>query len=260
MCLIALAWQPNDALLLVLAANRDELHARASTPLGRWPGQPGLLAGRDEIAGGSWLGVSEHGRLAAVTNVREPTPPPPGLRSRGELVAGFLRSGDSAHQYASALEPQLSNYAGCNLLLLDLAGLHYLSNRTRGASTPLAPGLYSLSNAGLDSPWPKSLALRERMAKALADEPGLVSPSALFAALADESRAPDAALPDTGVGLERERLLAPAFIRNPTYGTRCSTVVQILRDGRGEIIEHRFGPNGRPQGESRLAFRWPVSG
>lgn len=253
MCLIAFAWQ-HPRYRLVLAGNRDEFHARASAPLARWNEAPEILAGRDLQALGTWLGVSEHGRLAAVTNVRLPDPPAPGLLSRGKLISDFLQGDADAEAHANALLPSLPRYGGCNLLLFDRERAVYASNQPSALAHSLAPGVYGLSNAALDTPWPKTTALREALAS------WLQGPSAdtdtLFEALANEHQPADADLPDTGVGLDLERLVAPAFIRNPAYGTRCSTVVTIGHDGVGRITERRFGGDGVYLGETALDFRW----
>ena len=255
MCLIAFAWQ-HPHYRLVLIGNRDEFHARPSAALARWDDAPDLLAGRDLQARGTWLGVSENGRLAAVTNVRLPEPPAPQLLSRGKLAVDFLRGDADAEAHADALVPTLPRYGGCNLLLFDREHAVYASNQPSAHAQSLAAGVYGLSNAALDTPWPKTIALRDALAGWLrsSDDNG-VEP--LFDALASEHQPTDGELPDTGVGLELERLVAPAFIRNPEYGTRCSTVVTIGHDGAGRIVERRFGRGGVPLGETALAFRWP---
>ena len=253
MCLIAFAWQ-HPRYRLVLAGNRDEFHGRASAALARWDEAPEILAGRDLQALGTWLGVSERGRLAAVTNVRLPEPPPPGLLSRGKLTSDFLRGDATAQAHADALVPTLPRYGGCNLLLFDREHAVYASNQPSALAQSLAAGVYGLSNAALDTPWPKTTALREALAGWLQAADDRVEP--LFEALADEHQPGDDELPDTGVGLERERLVAPAFIRNPEYGTRCSTVVTIGHDGAGRIVERRFGRGGIYLGEIGLDFRF----
>ena len=253
MCLIAFAWQ-HPRYRLVLAGNRDEFHGRASAPLARWDDVPDILAGRDLQALGTWLGVSERGRLAAVTNVRLPEPSVPGLLSRGKLISDFLHADAGAETHAASLMPSLSRYGGCNLLLFDREHAVYASNQPQASARRLRPGIYGLSNAALDTPWPKTTALREALAGWLqgpAEDTGV-----LFDALANERQPADAELPDTGVGIERERLVAPAFIRNPAYGTRCSTVVTIGHDGAGRIAERRFGGDGVYLGDTALDFHW----
>jgi uncharacterized protein with NRDE domain len=262
MCLIAFAWQYHPAYRLVLAGNRDEFHERASAPLERWRDAPDVLAGRDLVAMGTWLGLSERGRLAAVTNVRLPGSPPPNLRSRGQLASGFLLGPMTPAAHAQALLPELHEYSGCNLLMFDPGTAVFATNQPQVQTRTLEAGLYGLSNASLDTPWPKTVALRDALGAWLADpthtaaEPDF---EPLFRALANPRQPRDAELPDTGVGIERERFVAPAFIRSTIYGTRCSTVIAIGYDGQGMVVERRFGPDGVALGESRLPFRWPES-
>ena len=258
MCLIAFGWKPASDLHLLVVANRDEFHGRPSAPLDSWPDQPDLLAGRDLEAKGTWLGVSRQGRLAAVTNVRLPTPRAGGLRSRGDLAVNYLldRSPPAAH--LAALQAALPQYGPCNLLLADADGASYASTQPGIPAQSLAPGLYGLSNATLDSPWPKVLRLKQAVAHWLHRREYHDS-APLFTALADTHTPANAELPDTGVGLAAERFVAPAFIVGRDYGTRCSTVVVIDAKGLGQISERRFGPQGMMLGESRFEFRWRLS-
>lgn len=256
MCLIALAWQPSPSLRLLVAANRDEFHARPSLPLDAWSDAPGLLAGRDGTALGTWLGVSTRGRLAAVTNVRLPALEDQKRRSRGALPVAFLQGSDRPSAHRDALLPRLAQYGACNLLIADSQEACYLSNRPGVAPQTLQPGVYGLSNAALDTPWPKTVALKAAVRQWLAAG-ALGDTEPLFTALANHEQPPDAALPDTGVGLARERFVAPAFIRGREYGTRCSTLVWVTAEGEGCIIERRFGPEGVLLGETERRFHWP---
>lgn len=263
MCLIALAFKAHPRWPLVLAGNRDEFHARPTAPLHAWPETPEMLAGRDLSAGGTWLGVSRSGRLAAVTNVRQPALAQ-GSRSRGALPADFLQASGSPDDFLQHLHPHFGDYGPCNLLLVGDGKAAWASNAAGCAPGEairrLQAGVYGLSNAALDSPWPKTLALKSALNNALANgaaDSGTFSET-LFAALADEHIAADAELPDTGVGLDTERRLAAAFIRGPVYGTRCSTVILVGADGAGTIQERRFGPNGVALGQTALHFHWPV--
>jgi uncharacterized protein with NRDE domain len=252
MCVLAFAWRLNPKWPLVLAGNRDELHARPSAPLHRWPEAPRVLGGKDLVSGGGWLGVSEDGRLAVVTNLRGIGAPQEGRPSRGLLLSQFL-TGEGP--FARPSRTQMNQFNPLNLITVEDGEAAFYANRPDAVRRTLAPGLYGLSNGDLDEPWPKT----RRLKQALADWLGAGGEhlEALFAALADESRPADAELPSTGLDLDRERLASAIFIRNPLYGTRASTVVRIAADGRGEIAERRFEPDGREQGYTRLDFAWP---
>lgn len=247
MCLIGALWRAHPRYELVLAANRDEFHARPSAPAAFWPGAPDVLGGRDLKEGGGWLAVSARGRLGAVTNVRRMVPPRAGAPSRGALVAGFVRGAQSARAFADALAPQALRYAGFNLLLYDGTELRYVDNHPAFEQQPVAPGVHIVSNDQLDTPWPKSLRLRAALEQWRARDAEDFEP--LFAALADPTPAPDADLPDTGVGREMERFLSPPFIVGEAYGTRCSTLVAI-GGGRIRFMERRFRPDGTEDGRT----------
>jgi len=239
----------------VLAANRDEFHGRPTRQAGFWPNRPRLLAGRDEQAGGTWLGVSLDGRLAAVSNYREPDPPA-APESRGRLPLDFLDREVPAAEYAAHVDRRRERFGGFNLLLCDGRELHYLSNRA-GAPRRLEPGIYGLSNHLLDTPWPKTCRVRDALAAAL--EGARPDRAGLFEALADTSGAPDSELPDTGVGVERERLLSPPFVAGDRYGTRSSSVVVIDADGGLDFEERSFAPGGAADSRRRYRcrVRWP---
>jgi uncharacterized protein with NRDE domain len=248
MCLIALALDAHPQYALVLAANRDEFHHRPTAPASWWDDAPQIFGGRDLQSHGSWLALARDGRWAAVTNVRRMIPPDPNAPSRGRLVAHYLRDPHTAAGYGAGLRPEADRYAGFNLLLGDAAGVWYLSNHDGFRHQRLTPGVHAVSNAALDTPWPKLVALRDTLRVWCAD--GRTDTAGLLAALARDRVAADAVLPDTGVGAEMERFLAPAFIRGDSYGTRASTVLAIDRAGRALFTEHRFGPNGVPTGQT----------
>ena len=251
MCLIAFAWNAHPRLRLVLAGNRDEFHARPAAPLARWPDAP-LIAGRDLEAGGTWLGVTAAGRCATVTNVRDPRAAQSGL-SRGWLVADYLRGDADASAHAQTLREVADGYRPFNLLTFDAHAAFHLGNRPEPRLQRVTPGLHGLSNADFNTPWPKTRRLMACLQAWLAaDATDDLEP--LFAALADERPAADAELPDTGIGRERERWLSTAFIRGETYGTRASTVLAIEHAGGGRIVERRFGPSGRLDGQTE--FTW----
>ncbi|GLH68121.1 NRDE family protein [Geothrix edaphica] len=252
MCLIALAYRAHPDFELLLVANRDEYHARPTAPAGPWAEAPDVFGGRDLSQGGSWLALSQRGRLACVTNVRRMAVPDPGAPSRGALVSGFVRGDQAARTFSEEVAAGAMAFAGFNLLLWDGSELRYLNNHPRFVSRAVPPGVHVVSNADLDTPWPKTEKLRRAMEAWVASGNGDEGP--LLAALADRAVAPDADLPDTGVGLDLERRLSPAFIVGPTYGTRCSTLVALRRDGSARFTEWRFDPAGRSAG--RTDARW----
>ena len=249
MCLIAFAWNTHPRWRLLLAGNRDEFHARPSAPLARWHDAP-IIGGRDLEAGGSWLGVTTAGRCCVVTNVRDPHDPQLGV-SRGMLVTDYLAGTAQAAPHAQHLLPLAADYRPFNLLTFDVHAAFYLGNRPQPRAQAVVAGVHGLSNADFNTPWPKTRALMQCVRDWI-DNPDDGDFDPLFEALADERVAADAQLPDTGVGLERERWLSSAFIRGELYGTRASTLVAIGYDGNGVILERRFGPNGRFDGETIL--------
>jgi uncharacterized protein with NRDE domain len=236
MCLILLAWEKHPRWRLVAAANRDEFHARPTAAADWWPQAPDILAGRDLQAGGTWLGVTRSGRFAAVTNIREPNRQNPAAPSRGHLVGNFLLSRAPSLGYLAGLMPIAPAFNGFNLLVMDGTSLAWLSNRDPGMN-PLSPGVYGVSNALLNTPWPKVVRGKDDLRAALALEDDDALEAALFESLARRDPAPDGELPDTGVGTERERALSSAFIVTPEYGTRSSTVLLLGRDGEVRLTE-----------------------
>lgn len=246
MCLIVFAWCPDHAQPLIVAANRDEFYARPSLPLAQWADAPQIYAGRDLEAGGTWLGVGANGRFAALTNIRDPHQPP-ARKSRGELVAKFLNAESTIDDYLSDVVSRSMEYAGFNLLIGNAHELwHY--NARASEAIMLQPGVYGLSNAGLDTPWPKLLKARSALEGMLGDP----QPEALLGLLSDSQTASFADLPDTGVGLATETLLSSVFIASPTYGTRASTALIVQADGTRHMVERSFGPYGGHLGEVEI--------
>ena len=266
MCLIAFALDAHPRHRLVLAGNRDEFYHRPADPAQWWRDRPSLLGGRDRQALGTWLGVTREGRIAALTNVREGTPRVRTGPSRGDLPRAFLEGTatpmDHARTLATDPDAPPSAYAGFNLLMIDLAAAGpqacCLSNRDAGP-LPLAPGVYGLSNHLIDTPWPKVERLKQSVHDSLrADESDDVLERRLFEALADRDIADDALLPRTGVPLERQRMLAPAFVSSPDYGTRASTVLLADRDGQVRFAERTWDNADTAPGpfrERRFGFR-----
>ncbi|WP_194789635.1 NRDE family protein [Pseudomonas sp. UFMG81] len=246
MCLIVFAWRPGHALPLIVAANRDEFYARPTQALTAWEDAPGVHAGRDLEAGGTWLGVGPGGRFAALTNIRDPGQPL-GPRSRGELVAAYLRGELAVEAYLDEVASRSAQYSGFNLLVGDGERLGYLHARAP-APRLLEPGVYGLSNAGLDTPWPKLVKARCGLQALLAS----ADPQRLLALLADAVPAADGELPETGVGMATERLLSSVFIASQNYGTRASTVLIVDDQGRRRMVERSFGPFGGHLGEVSL--------
>ena len=252
MCLILFAHRAIPGHVLVLAANRDEFFARPTEPANYWADAPHVLAGRDLEKGGTWMGVTRDGRWAAVTNYRDGTRPETGSRSRGELVARYLLEGSSAASYAAAMADAGAEYHGFNLLVGDAKGVYYVSNRGVHLRT-LEPGIYGLSNHLLDTPWPKVERGKrelEALLKANSEDPA----EPLLALLADRRTAADEALPHTGVGRDWEKMLSPAFIRAPGYGTRASSVLLIEPGGEANFRERSFGVNAELLEDRRFHF------
>jgi uncharacterized protein with NRDE domain len=251
LCLLVLAWQLHPRYRLILAANRDELHARAAAPLAKWP-HPEILAGRDLLAGGAWLGVDQLRRFGIVTNFRELPAARSTGPSRGRLIPDFLSAHDSPQTFLTNLESAASEYAGFNILLGDTHELWYASNRAPNFARRLEPGVYGLSNRLLDTPWPKLTRVRRRFEAWLAASP-LPPIGELTAMLEDrtQSSAGDDAYP-ADLAPEWRRALSAPFVLHPVYGTRCSTVLLIAGDGGLQISERRFDAAGVLSGETEF--------
>jgi uncharacterized protein with NRDE domain len=252
MCVLAFAWHAHPRWRLVLAGNRDELHDRPAAPLARWDEPGHILAGRDLLSGGTWLGVSEQGRLAVVTNLRGFGAPAPDRASRGALVTDLL-AGEG--RYADPAAAGLGDFNPFNLILADRGEARFLSNRPGDIRTTLARGIYGLSNGALDDPWPKTMRLKAALLDWIVA--GDVAPAVLLEVLREEAL-PAAGVPATVPSdVPQEPAQSPIFIRNPVYGTRCSTVVAIDATGAGVIIERRYAADAAVTGETSLVFAWP---
>lgn len=233
MCVLALAWRAHPRWRLVVAANRDEFHARAAAPLAVWADRD-VIAGRDLVAGGTWLAVTRAGGFAAVTNLRGFGGPDPAKASRGALVIDLAAG--------KAVAPDTVN--PFNAVAIGAEGATFLTNRPAVASHPLAAGVHAMSNGPLDPPWPKT----QRLAGVIRDwldRPG-AEEERLFEGLRDRS-------PPSGAGGDPVAI----FVDDPVYGTRCSTVVTVDAAGRGMIAERRYDAAGVPVGDTRLEFAWP---
>lgn len=252
MCLAVLALRAHPRYDVVIAANRDEFHARPAQAAHWW--DEGWLAGRDLAGGGTWLGVTRAGRWALLTNVRDPARFDPQAPSRGTLVTRVLADADAAAVAVPAIAAASHRHNGFNLLGGDAGDAHWASNRHTGARA-LTPGLHGLSNHLVDTPWPKVVRTKAGVADwCAAGGSGERDLEALFEILRDRTAAPDAELPATGIALERERLLSAPFIVSDDYGTRCSTVLTIGSDGSARFVERSFDPAGRETGEVGVRF------
>ena len=248
------AWRARPDYPLIFAGNRDEAYDRPSAPAMFWNDEPDIFGGRDLDKGGTWLGLSRSGRIATVTNYREGfSRRGEAPRSRGELVASYLRGSETPRQYLQRVVPVSTQYRDFCLIVGALDRLYFYSNRGNGPEE-IAPGVHGLSNHLLDTPWPKVRHGRERVS-ALLDRAEQDLIAGLLEVLADRTPAPDAELPDTGVGLERERELSPCFIADARYGTRASTVMLIAPDNEVVFVERNFGPGGAFLGESTHRFQ-----
>ncbi len=264
MCLIAFSIGAHPRWPLVLASNRDEYFDRPTLPLQRWTSPAGqtVISGRDVRAGGTWLGLSENGRVACLTNVRQ-AQPHGSDRSRGELPLAWIDGAESAEAFISRLDPQA--YPGFNLVVGDLVQQrwHWISNRRPGPAQPevhlqhqrLAPGVYGLSNAFLDTPWPKTVKLRQELTQALESAHAPALQERLWAALSDHRPAPDHELPQTGIAAEAERALSSALVRfaDGRYGTRSSTLlmVEAASGGRWQVQMEERSWDPQTQGQRR---------
>jgi uncharacterized protein with NRDE domain len=238
MCLLFIAHNAHPHYRLVIAANRDEFYDRPTKPAAFWEETPDLLAGRDLKAGGTWLGITRTGKIAAITNYRQPHLEKGQAPSRGKLVSNFLEGNKDVDAYLDYLTMNGNRYNGHNLILGDNKRLCWYSNRG-GQNHNLSPGLYGLSNHLLDTPWPKVIRVKEAMERLLSERDVLDSEE-IFSILRDRRLADDTSLPDTGIGFERERVLSPIFIVSPGYGTRSSTIVSIDREDRVIFMERTY--------------------
>ena len=249
MCLVVLGWKQDPDYPLIVAGNRDEFHARPTEKAHWWSDQPHIVGGRDLQAGGTWLALSRNGRFATVTNFRDADSPPATLQSRGKLVTDFLSSGATPREYLGTIDG--SQYAGFNLLVSDGETLSWMSNRSDGIRD-LAPGLYGLSNALLDSPWHKVLRAKRALGELLGEN--RINETELLRLLDDKEKAPASQISSERLPFASAHAISAPFIVLPDYGTRSSSVV--LLDNRGSWLYHerRFGADGKAQGDSHFTF------
>lgn len=236
MCLVVFAWKVRPDLTLAVGANRDEFHRRPTARAAFWLEAPDVLAGRDLEADGTWMGVTRSGRVAFLTNHRDPPSHRGGAPSRGALVAEFLRGEATPGGFLRRKEVEAGLYNGFHLVVGNLSELWYFTN-TDGSIRQLAPGIHGLSNGPLDDPWPKTVRSKERLERLLTGR--TPEPAALLDLLADRERASDESLPSTGVPLEWERLLSAPFVEGVSYGTRSSTALLVTPAGV-RFVERTF--------------------
>ena len=260
MCLIVFDWRPDavDGPLFTLAANRDEFFRRTAEPMHWWSEAPGLLAGRDLVGGGTWLGMSRDGRFAALTNYRAPHEMRPDAPTRGTLVSNWLLGEPSAGlaplDYLQQVAQDGEIYNGFNLLVGDWSRreLGWYCNRSNAGPALLAAGTHGISNAVLDTAWPKLVRKRSELGALLAADP-LVPLERLIDLMRDPRLARDDELPSTGIPLERERLLSAAFIESPEYGTRGTTALRVVANcTHGENLSAAVAERSDDNGSHRV--------
>lgn len=239
MCLILLAMDFHPRYKLVVAANRDEFYQRPAAPAGFWKGQPDVLAGKDIKEGGTWMGVTRQGRFAALTNYRDPQNVKPQAPSRGHLVRDYLINDLSPAAYLDNLPEGGEQYNGFNLLAGTIDELYYYSNRVKKIRK-IDKGLHAVSNSLLDVPWPKVTKGVRGLAGILNQED--INVEDLFVLMKNRDIPADQDLPDTGVGLEMERWLAPVFIVSADYGTRSTSILLADRSNKVRFWERSYDP------------------
>lgn len=252
MCLIVFAWDVHPKYKLVLAANRDEFYERPTAKAAFWQDHPSLLGGRDLKAGGTWMAISKSGRFSAVTNYRDLKNIKPEASSRGELPVGFLLGGMGPRAYLKALDVRADQYNGFNILVGDLNELAHYSNYERKVNV-LRPGVYALSNALLDTSWPKVERSRQLFSAHIT---GDFKHSELLDLMCDPLVAPDNELPDTGLSYELEKALSAMCIRTESYGTCCTSVITIEREKKIEFSERTYPVGNRV--EETVSFQMRI--
>lgn len=255
MCLINFHYQEHPNYKLIVAANRDEFYKRPTDKAHFWPDAPHLLAGRDLLQKGTWLGVTKEGRFAALTNIRDLSLEGQNKKSRGGIVSGFLNETVRPKEYLEKISAERMHYAGLNILVGDGEQLlHY--NNVENKISAVRPGTHSLSNDSLNTPWPKVVRGREKLDTYIRNQEELET-DALFQLLENEEIAPDSELPHTGIGMELERSLSASFIKTPDYGTRAATVLLMDKQNRITFRERSY-KNGVFDSEQKFQFELPL--
>ncbi|MEK6780060.1 MAG: NRDE family protein [Bacteroidota bacterium] len=255
MCLIFFSLKQHPVYKLIIAANRDEFYNRQTAVADFWLDYPNILGGRDLEANGTWMGMTKSGKISLLTNYRDPKNLNPNAPSRGCLVSDYLEQKIPLVDYLKQIEPRAHEYNGFNLLVGNPEEFFYLSNYKTGIDK-ITSGLYGLSNHLLETPWPKVMRGKQKLEELL--KSNLVTSQKLFEFLYDEEQASDDQLPETGIGLERERVLSSMFIKSPDYGSRCSTVILVDQQNQVEFSERVYNLNTFEH--STKTFRFSIDG
>jgi uncharacterized protein with NRDE domain len=252
MCLINFQWNEHPSYKLIIAANRDEFYERPTAPAQFWEEEPNILAGQDLLQKGTWLGITKSGKFAALTNYRDPEHMKKGALSRGEIVTNFLTTDLSPEGYLQKLKERKNDYVGFNVLVGNTDKLYHYNN-VLDERTEISPGVHGLSNATLDTPWPKVVKGKKQLKEYTAANEK-IDPDKLFSIISDAEEADDASLPETGVGLEMERKLSAPFIKMAEYGTRSSTVLLMDQQNNVTFIERTY-EKGEFRDEKQFSFK-----
>ena len=252
MCLIVFANNVHPKYKFIFAANRDEFYNRPSSQANFWKENSEILAGRDLQAGGTWMGITKKGKFAAITNFRDLKNHRNDAPSRGKLTVDFLANNIHPEEYYGFLKSDLNKFNGFNLILGNIDELYYFSNKNE-ALKKLEPGIHGISNALLNTPWPKVEKSKKQLEALFGQNE--IHPNEVMNILYDKNKADDDDLPDTGVGIELERMLSPVFIKSEKYGTRCSNVVLVDRDNTVSFIEKSYLPEEDEFSTSEFNFK-----
>lgn len=251
MCLILFQIDQHPRYKFILAANRDEEFARPTMAAHFWPEYPALLAGKDLLANGTWLGITKQGKFAAITNDYTGTMPklPTGV-SRGKLVLDYLIGNENPLTYMQQIQSNRAQYSGFNLIAGSIAQLYHYNNSSNEI-TSIDAGIHGISNATLDTPWPK--VTQTKAALSSLDTPAVIDEEALFRIMADKTPAPDQQLPDLPLPIEQKRAVSANFIETPNFGTRSTTLLLVDHDDQVTFAERTYQANGRTS-DARFSF------
>jgi uncharacterized protein with NRDE domain len=253
MCLIFFGYKVHPNYRLILAGNRDEFYARPAQSAAFWADDPNVLTGKDLQGGGTWFGITRTGRLATITNYRDPESIKMNAPSRGLIISRYLSSTEDPQSYLKELIKDAGQHNGFNLLLGDKNELFWFSNKGDGIRK-LTSGIYGVSNHLLDTPWPKVVSGKSEFAR-LISEQEIPEPENFFKIMGNHTAAADKDLPDTGVGIEMERMLSPIFITSPYYGTRSTTLLFIDNNDNITFMERTFNENPGHASTSTYNFK-----